>query len=268
MTIKKIIFIFAIKLSLSNTICPLNSEEAQKIGMLIWQNEASGRTDLLVFWNQHESFPSLGIGNCIWYPEGQEASYTQQFPALCDYLQKHDIQLPKWLEKAKLTGAPWKSRDEFLQDQRRTEELRLLLSSTIDLQTNFMIKRLDEQWPLILQVIPNEKKEQIEYFFQLMKTSPLGSYALIDYLNFKGSGLNPRESINEQGWGLLQVLLGIPSEATQENISQAFAVSAAKILLKRIENSAPEYPLIKFLHGWIKRVSTYTNPNSFDNNKL
>ena len=35
----------------------LHPEDSKKIGTLIWYNEASGRKDKLVYWNEYESFP-------------------------------------------------------------------------------------------------------------------------------------------------------------------------------------------------------------------
>lgn len=61
----------------------LSTTDAEKIGLLIWQNEASQRVDLLTFWNPNESFPSLGIGHFIWHSAGTTIPYTEQFPALC-----------------------------------------------------------------------------------------------------------------------------------------------------------------------------------------
>ena len=93
-----------------------------------------------------------------------------------------------------------------------------------------------------------------------MLSCPQGTYALVDYLNFKGNGLSQSEELKGQRWGLLQVLMDMPYNLTAENVNKAFAVSAAKVLLRRIENSAPDYTFIAYLEGWIKRVSTYANP--------
>lgn len=247
-----------------NIIFSLSKENKQKIGMLIWQNEGSCKVDRLTCWSKHESFLSLGIGHFIWYPEGQTPYYTEQFPALCNYLKKNGVPFPQWLEKAKDIGAPWQSRDEFLADNKRLDELQSLLASTIDLQTNFMIEELEKQWPHIIEAVSQSKKKQIIHYFMLMKTSLLGIYALVDYLNFKGSGLNPKEQKRGQGWGLLQVLLDLPEDLTENNINKAFTIAAAKRLLLLIENSSPEYKPIRYLNGWMKRISTYTKPAILD----
>lgn len=241
----------------------ISSEDAHKIDMQIFQNEASGREDLLVFWSQYEPFPSLGIGHNIWFPKGRIFSYTEQFPLLCDFLQKYGIQLPAWLQEARKDGAPWASRTEFLRDAKRVQELRDLLKSTVDLQTYFMIERLEEKLILIIESAPLEQRELIVQTSALLKSTTLGIYALIDYLNFKGDGLNPKEESRGERWGLAQVLLDMPDDLNQENIHKAFTVSAAKILLRLVENSAPDYQRVKFLKGWINRVSSYANTTLF-----
>lgn len=251
----KIIFTYIIfSFSILNAI---TLEEAKKIGDLIWQNETSNKIELIVFWNPHEDFPSLGIGHFIWIPQAQASKFTSMFPILCNYLKKHGVTLPTWVDNALPFGAPWKSREEFLKDNYRTNELRKLLISSMDLQVKFIIEYFEQQWPLILNVVPNEKKLQISQYFDLMKSSFQGTYALIDYHNFKGSGLvRDKNKINE-GWGLIQVLLNMPAGLNSENINKAFALSAGQVLLKRIQNSYPKYEIIRFMHGWIKRISTY-----------
>ena len=78
--------------------------------------------------------------------------------------KKKGIILPAWLIKAKNTGAPWISRDEFLKDKKRVDDLRQLLLTTIDLQTSFIIEQFEEQWPKILKACPNCYKNKIIYY--------------------------------------------------------------------------------------------------------
>ncbi len=200
---KRQIIIFMFCLIVNNIFCVINQKDARKIGHLIWHNESNKRKDLLVFWSKYESFPSLGIGHCIWAPEGKTIPYEQTFPLLCNFLQKRGVKLPDWLDKARKTGAPWTSREEFLKDHKRHKELRDLLLSTVDYQAMYMIERLQEQWPLILSKAPTAKRTRLNSYFELMRSSLLGTYALVDYLNFKGSGLDPREESKGQKWGLL-----------------------------------------------------------------
>ena len=242
-------------------IFPISKNDAKKIGMLVWQNEASQQIDLLAVWNKNETFPSLGIGHFIWFPKDQRPKYTEQFPLLCKYLQQNGKKLPYWLDKALKTGAPWSTREQFLRDNEKIADLRNLLASTVDLQINFIIDQFKSQIAGIVEAAPGKYKNKITYNMNLMLSCPQGSYALVDYLNFKGNGLSQAEEFKGQRWGLLQVLMNMPDNLNIDNVNKAFAVSAAKVLLKRIENSAPDYTLVVYLDGWIKRVSTYANPD-------
>ena len=235
--------------------------EIHKIGRWVFFNETSGKFENMIFWNTHEEFPSLGIGHAIWHLQGHEHSYEEQFPALCLYLKKNGIQLPRWLEKALPLGAPWKNRQAFLKDEKRRGELLELLSSTIDLQAQFMVDRFHTKILEIVEVAPAEHRKKIARHIALLEQTPLGTYALIDYLNFKGSGLNRLTDGTPQYWGLLQVLTDIPENVNKETILKAFTISAAKVLTRRVQESGPEYKLIKFFHGWMRRISTYSDPS-------
>ena len=260
-----ILSLLAISTSLySEQVKKLTAQEIKHIGELVWDNEALGRKDLLVFWNKTlESFPSLGIGHCIWYPQGMQGPFTETFPALCAYLKKHAIKLPHWLNKALRTGAPWKTRQELLDDSQRTNELRDLLAATVDLQTDFMIHILETQWPRIVKASPKKERAKLIKNYTLLRASALGTYALVDYCNFKGTGLNPQETCNGKGWGLLQVLQDMSDDLTVETAPKAFTVSATKMLLLLIEDSAPDYRRVSFFPGWMKRVATYANQKLF-----
>ncbi len=261
--ITNLIFVFLITSHVMHA--SLSAEDARKIGNLIWSNEADQRVDLLVFWSPYAPFPEIGIGHYIWYPQGQTGPYTEQFPSLCAYIEERGVQPPDWVQDALIAGgAPWQSRDEFLADKTRVGELRQFLASTVELQTEFMIKRLENEWPYIVDAAPEEKKEQVQIQFNLMRCTLLGTYALVDYLNFKGSGLNPHEERKGERWGLLQVLMDMPDDLTEENVTKSFAICAARRLILLMSNSGPEYKSVKFLAGWIKRVSTYARPTIFD----
>ena len=252
--IKKIIVLLCITMQLG----ALTVHDAKKIGMQIWMNEGNQKEELLVFWSEHEPFPSLGIGHNLWFLK-KKHNHKESFPELCDYLEHHGITLPEWIKKALPHGAPWSSRKEFLADTHHTKELRTLLSKTIALQTEFMIKKLNDTIPVIMKKISEEKKSICKKIIELMESSPLGNYALIDYLNFKGSGINATEP-----WGLMQVLIAMADhEITEKNVSQLFALEAEQLLLTRIKNGGPDYPLGRRLEGWTKRICTYYNQNLF-----
>jgi hypothetical protein len=76
---------------------------------------------------------------------------------------------------------------------------------------------------------------------------------MIDYVNFKGEGINPKERYQGQGWGLLQVLMNMQDPPTPAH----FADSAAETLRRRIANSPPERGEQRWMQGWMNRTDTY-----------
>ena len=237
----------------------LTKWETEKVGQWIFYNEAFGKKELLVYWNKKEQFPSFGIGHCIWYLEGQQHLHEEQFPLLCNYLQKHGISLPTWLIKALKKGAPWHTRQAFLDDTKRQQDLLNLLESTIDLQTQFMIERLQKKLPVIIKAAPTRYRKKMQAHITLLQSTLMGTYTLIDYLNFKGSGLSKLADGSPQHWGLLYILMSLPSHVNKDTILKAFTLFAGKALFRRIEDSAPGYDQVKFFSGWMKRVSTYSD---------
>ena len=63
----------------SNKKLEISKEELSKIAERIFQNEAAGKKDNLVYWNKGENFPSLGIGHFIWYKEGEPDRFERVF---------------------------------------------------------------------------------------------------------------------------------------------------------------------------------------------
>ena len=88
-----------------------------------------------------------------------------------------------------------------------------------------------------------------------IKNDPRGSFVLIDYSNFKGSGLSPLEAYKGEGWGLLQVLLAMDSD-TKDPI-EAFVFAAKELLSKRVENAPKERREATWLTGWHNRLDGY-----------
>lgn len=233
----------------------LTNEQKKEIGMEIWRNEAGGRYDQLVFWKTNEQFPSLGICHFIWYPRQSADIYTQTFPDLIAYFKKKKVKLPAWLVHAKF--APWKSKEEFdkVAQSAQIQELRKLMADTIDLQVEFVIQRLENAWPRIKKNADPAKRKAIEQNFRALMQTPQGTYALIDYLNFKGEGTDPNERYNSIGWGLLQVL-----ETMNEQTIASFVTAAKSVLITRVANAPANKSHEKeWLKGWHNRVNRYLN---------
>jgi hypothetical protein len=241
-----------------STEVQLEKEALHQIGLKVWQNECRGTVDGLICWTAGEDFPSLGLGHFIWYPEGVEKKFDETFPALIAFLSEKlkdtDQKIPSWIQSKK--GFPWKTREAFLKDKRskKMQQLRDLLSSTLDLQIAFLEKRFTEG----TESLSGHLSEKEVAHLEAMKKSSEGLYALIDYVNFKGTGLKATERYRSEGWGLLQVLQNIPSETKEEAIVAAFATSAKKVLTRRVRNAPIHKKEDRFLAGWYKRIETYT----------
>ena len=91
-----------------------------------------------------------------------------------------------------------------------------------------------------------------------MSGTPNGLYALIDYVNFKGEGVNSKERYKGQGWGMLQVLQGMQDRPTGQAAAKEYAASAKRTLGRRITNAPKKES--QWRAGWFKRCDTYARP--------
>ena len=239
-----------------------NAQDMAYIGDLIYRNECNRDPACLVDWNPGEAFPSLGIGHFIWYPTGVEARFTESFPLFVQYLQQRSVSLPSWLNQLDPLDAPWASRTQLMQqrDNAQVNSLRHFLATHIAEQSAFMLTRLQQAIPQLLIQANASDRIQLQANLRALCQTPLGWYALIDYVNFKGEGLNPRERYNGQGWGLLQVLQTMNHKQPANN---AFANAAAKVLTRRanLSQSTTEQ---RWLQGWLKRVDSYRRQTMLD----
>jgi hypothetical protein len=234
----------------------LTREEAARIGHRIWQNESGSSLSGLTAWNQGEDFASLGIGHFIWYPAGRHGPFEESFPPLVEFMKTRGAMVPPILSKNR--HCPWNSRSEFQRNESGQEmrELRKFLSATLDLQVAFLIQRMRGALPKMLAAAPAEERPRITNEFRRLENSAQGCYALIDYVNFKGEGVLLTERYRGKGWGLLQVLEGMPNHLTGSATNE-FADSAAMVLRDRVNNSPPARNERRWLPGWLSRVDSY-----------
>jgi hypothetical protein len=232
----------------------LSDSQAVRIGAKIWQNESGGTIAGLTAWNYGEDFASLGIGHFIWYPAGRRGPFEESFPPLLRYLETNDVKIPAWLLNSE--SCPWPDRTRFLADQRspRMEELRSLLAHTVALQAKFAAARLETALSKMLDAAPAREREKIRRDFYRVAAEPLGPYALVDYVNFKGEGTLMSERYRGEGWGLLQVLESMGDGSALPEFRQA----AELVLTRRVKNSPPERGESRWLPGWKNRIRTYT----------
>lgn len=242
-------------LAAEDLLVQISQETADFIGAKIWKNECGGKVDGLTSWNKGETFASLGIGHFIWYPQGKSERFEETFPLLVRYLEAEKATLPLWLSSS--SPCPWNSRLEFYDDidSNRMKELRALLLETKDYQAIFIATRFQAQLREIIDNVRPEQKDKVDKALtELIKTKE-GLYSLIDYFNFKGSGLSPEERYNGRGWGLLQVILNM--DIAEPDLLGEFVKSAKATLRARVENSPPERNENKWLKGWFNRLDTY-----------
>ena len=231
----------------------LTDKELDSIGRRVWVNECGGTRDGLTSWNAGENFASLGIGHFIWYPKGARGPFEESFPKLAKYLSANGVAVPAWA-----TGdCPWSSRAEF-QSQfhgAQATELRALLFDSLRLQSRFLAQRMEESLPKMLASAPAAQRENVRAQFERMRATGAGTFALIDYVNFKGEGTKAEERYDGEGWGLLQVLAGMKGGGG--GAAREFGTSAAAVLSRRVQNSPPARNEQRWLAGWKSRVAAY-----------
>jgi len=237
----------------------LTPPELTHIAQLIFHNECAGQVACLTSWNRGEAFASLGIGHFIWYPRGASKHFHESFPELLQFMQRQGATLPTWLTPT--MANPWRNRAQFLaaQDVANMRELRHFLAATQALQARFMQQRLQRALPEILQHAKPADRPRLRRQFERVAAAPMGMYVLIDYVNFKGEGTDPRERYHGHGWGLLQVLQQMPDHVSGREAIEAFAATADRLLTQRVALSPPERHEGRWLPGWRKRLATYSN---------
>lgn len=237
----------------------ISPEEALAIGVKIWYNEGAGTVAGLTTWSAGENFASLGIGHFIWYPYGVPQLYSDSFPDLLQYLQAHGANVPIWLQGNWQPYCPWNNRQEFQAAQNSTHmlELRQFLLDTIPLQTEFMIERMEEALPKMLASLPEADRPYIRAQFYQIASTPLGVYALVDYVNFKGIGVTASGRYDYSGWGLLEVLESMRYAPENMSTLQAFVWSANQVLTRRVMNQPYDSHEWLWLNGWRNRLQTY-----------
>ncbi len=232
----------------------ISEDAALEMAQKIWYNECRGTIKGLTSWNDGEDFASMGIGHFIWYPEGRMGVFEETFPHLLTFLESRGKILPPPLQKNR--KCPWYTKKDFEKDfdESSLRKIRRFLYETRSDQALFMVKRLEESLPKLLACAPKEK-EHIETLFQSLLANTKGTFILLDYINFKGYGTSPNERYQEQGWGLLQVLLAMPPKT--EKPCEDFVAAAKKVLTRRVKNSLPERREDRWLEGWHKRLERY-----------
>lgn len=239
----------------------LSASARQKIGKKIWQNESGGKVTGLTHWNVGEEFPSMGIGHFIWYPQGFRGRWTESFPLFIRYAQQRGSKgIPAWVVSSK--HCPWPNRSSFAKDFNgpRLKSLRTYLANNVALQTDYIIATSQTALSKIMASAPANQRARIQSNYQKVSTTSNGTYALIDYVNFKGDGTNPTERYKNQGWGLMWVLMEMKETPSGQAAAREFAAAAKRCLDRRIRNSPQARGESRWKAGWHNRCDTYARP--------
>lgn len=240
---------------------PTNLTATQKatIGRKIWQNESGASVNGLTAWNSGEEFPSLGIGHFIWYPAGFNGRFEESWPSFAKFAKSKGTNPPAI---AMQRFSPWNTRAEFQAKFNSAEmkSLRTWLAANVTVQTDFIIARSRASLSKMLAAAPASERSRIRANYQKVSTTTQGTYALIDYVNFKGEGTSPSEKYNGQGWGLLQVLGGMKNVPSGAAAATEFSASAKRVLSRRVTNAPASRNEGKWLPGWHNRCNTYARP--------
>ncbi len=234
----------------------INNDQVREIGKRIWQNECAGKVDGLTHWGDGEDFPSFGIGHFIWFPKNcTKCVFTEQFPSLREFLAQQGKYLPPYFQGA----CPWRTRKEFLAafNSNLMQSLRMFLARTVDLQTQFIIERFKKAIPSMLSHVPIQRRSHVRQQLYRVARLPMGLYALIDYVNFKGEGIKTSARYRGCRWGLLQVLEQMHGSAVGSVVLEEFARSAKEVLEERVRNAPPLRNESRWLPGWKNRINTY-----------
>lgn len=228
-----------------------NEEKMTSLENKIRTNKSSSQ-DKVIYWHLHEPFPYLGVGQFIWFPKDASFSYEEDFPSLLKFMQERGHKLPEWLD-SRFT-CPWSTRQEFEKDQKKQQELKETLELGFELQIKFLVSHTFETFEKIIKSFDEKDRTLMEDKFKQLLEDPRGLYVLIDYCQFKGTGLSEKEFKDGYGFGLKQVIKELPNDAL--NI-ECFVKTAKDILKNRVKNSNGDDE--KWLSGWMSRLDRYRN---------
>ncbi len=245
----------------------LTQADYQWIGERIYQNECAAKPKYLTYWGKGETFPSFGIGHFIWHPKLAESvtdqMFIETFPAMVQFVSKTH-RPPNWLEELSTQSefvAPWSSKEAFDQawSNNELQQLRDWLLVTQSKQAQFIVLAFQNRWLSETQSLSLNQQTIIQLRLDKMMGFKKGLFAVIDYFNFKGIGLNQKERYQGASWGLASVLMtmNVVEESSQDEYLAQFVIAAKKRLQLRVKLAPPERNEFRWLKGWEVRLDQY-----------
>ena len=237
----------------------LDPNDIDAVAQRFFINECGGHLERLTHWNAGERFISLGILHMIWYPSGVPHTFQESFPDFVRFCQTRSQPPPAWLVKQLVAGCPWRQRQGFYQafESEKAISLRRFLRKSISLQVQFAFQRLATSLDPITAASSLPRRLQVKTKLFFLARSRRGLFAMIDYVNFKGEGLNPKERYNGFGWGLRQVIETMRTPFNSRQALDDFVVAAESVLERRISHAPNPALEGKWLPGWKKRIKSY-----------
>ncbi len=265
----------------------LSDAELLQVAEKVAKNEFEGDPNNIVMWNDGENFPSLGIGHYLWFPRDPktnkkiETPFEESFPQMIKFMAENGYptsKFPRILQYNPLTkkiadNSPWDSQALFKAAAKRGEldELRRFLHDPAvrRLQVKFQMSRLKRAADRMQLSLPPQEAIAVGAFTKNLLNSSRGTFAAIDYVNFKGDGENKNERYRGQGWGLQQVIMAAAqdmsppkkSETPEEMALRKFKEHSLILLEKRVSHAPSEDQSVKERHwfegAWSNRVNSY-----------
>lgn len=245
--------------SLFSETISIPKEEILEIGEKIYKNECGSNIKNLAIWHKGKENVELGIGHFIWYPKKHNEQFYEWFPKYLHFLKYKDVAYPLWITSPDMP-CPWNTREEFYNAQDSVEMISLIefLKNTKYEQTLFIIETSKYSICKILKTIPDQNMQaHVLKQYNRVIHSKNGTYAIADYIDFKGEGILETEKYKGEGWGLLQVLELMKGENKGPEALKEFSECANYVLKRRVENSQKEKNEIRWLKGWENRTKTY-----------
>jgi hypothetical protein len=251
------------------TVCSLNLSYAMTfeiskantllVAQRVFKNECAIEKDCFLEWSVGEDFLSLGLGHFIWYPGNAPGIFKESFRSYLQYARDKGETFPAWLDKTPFPSCPWLTRKQFLssKESQQYKDLLDFMTKTKPCQADYLIENTKRSLQKIIDAAPQDQRLRITKYLSQLSSNAQGLYAIIDYVNFKGSGIEDSERFQGQGWGLLQVLQGMHDMPTsQENLAE-FVRSAKDVLKHRVSIAPMNRHEEKWLPGWLSRMDTY-----------
>jgi hypothetical protein len=229
------------------------------IAQRVFKNECAVEEKCLLEWNTGEDFLSLGLEHFTWYPSDSPDNPNEAFDRYLQYAKDRGEHLPDWLDKNPFPVCPWRSRDEFInsKDSRQYKDLMDFMVRTKNCQANYLIENTKRSLQKIIDVLPDDQRPHIDKLISQLSSNPKGLYAMIDYLDFKGPGIGQRGDLEDEGWGLLQVLQRMHDMPTTQEALEEFVRSAKIVLTHRVFIARQSKHEDQWLQGWLRRVDRY-----------